>query len=71
MFDARDLPCISTHPKVDEWLVNNEVSTHCANDVIQLYEEEGHDNAFVEWFETKYDYKFDRSKVNYVAILGT
>jgi len=64
--DARHLS-----ERAADWLCDNEYSTHYQNDVVQLYEEKGHDNVFVEWFEKEYDYKLDKSKVNYIAIEAT
>lgn len=64
--DARDLS-----QEAEDWLVDNDYSTHCQNSVVQLYGENGHDNSFVEWLEQNYDYTFNKKDVNYVAIEST
>jgi len=64
--DAKDLS-----PEALDWLCEHDYSTHYQNDVVQLYEEDGHNNPFVKWFEETYDHKLDKSKVNYIAIKST
>ena len=66
LVDCRDLS-----NEADEWLIENDHSTHYQHDVVQLYKENGHDNIFVEWFEEKYDMILDKSKVNYIALKAT
>ena len=57
--------------EVEEWFMENDYSTHYQNEVVQLWKEDGYDNPFVEWIEKIYDFKFDRSKINNVAVLAT
>lgn len=64
--DARDLPS-----EILDWCIDKDISTHYQNDIIQIWKDEEDDNIFVEWFESKYDYKFDRTKVTGVAIFAT
>jgi len=76
MRKLKTIPCIDARDLNDEeaedWLCDKEYSTHYQNSVVQLYQEDGHNNPFVEWFEKTYpDYHLDKSEVNYIAILST
>lgn len=64
--DACDLPV-----EILDWCVDHDVSTHYQDDIIQIWKDDEDDNIFVEWFESIYDYKFDRTKVTSIAVFAT
>ena len=64
--EASDLP-----DEILDWCLDNDYSTHNQNDVIHIWKDDEDDDIFVEWFESKYDYKFDRTKITSVAISAT
>ena len=54
---------------VDKWLrEERDIYTHGKRNLLQLWRDDEEDDFFIKWFEKKYEYKFDRTIVNYVAI---
>lgn len=62
----------SEFPKeIEDWCCEGDISTHYQNDVIQIWKDDKEDDIFVKWFESKYDYKFDRTKITSIAVFAT
>ena len=64
--EARDFP-----KEIAEWCCDRDISTHYQDDIIQIWKDDEEDDIFVEWFESMYNYKFDRTKVTSVAVFST